>query len=200
MIRSVPPSRYILFGLVATAGLTIDLWTKNAVFADLGVNRSSVWSYGWFDDWLQFRFHTTFNPGALWGIGQGWTWLFASLSVVAVIGVLCWLFVWGAAKSAWLTVALALIMSGALGNLYDRFGWHAHELPGGGRIFAVRDFLYFRFGDFDWPIFNFADVFLVTGAIMLVLQSFKAESEAAAANETVRQPVIAEAARDTSAA
>ena len=31
---------------------------------------------------------------------------------------------------------------------------------------AVRDFLHFRFGTFDWAIFNFADVFLVTGAII----------------------------------
>ena len=36
---------------------------------------------------------------------------------------------------------------------------------------AVRDFLLFHFNGWDWPVFNFADVFLVTGATMLALQS-----------------------------
>ena len=180
-MRSVSPSRYFLFGLLVTAGLITDLWSKGAVFADLGVGGQSDWVRRWFEGWLQFRFHTTFNHGALWGVGQGLTWLFASLSVVAALGVLYWLFIYGAARSWWLTTALALIMSGTLGNLYDRLGWHGHIAPDGERIFAVRDFLYFRFGNFDWPIFNFADVFLVTGAIMLVLQSFQSEPEEAAA-------------------
>jgi signal peptidase II len=71
-------------------------------------------------------------------------------------------------------VALALVMAGALGNLYDRLGLHGWRGPDGQTIYAVRDFLYFRFFDvFDWAIFNFADSMLVTGAIMLVIHSLR---------------------------
>lgn len=180
MIR-VPASRYVAFLLLAIVGLAVDLSSKHAVFAALGQNGASDWTREWFDGWMTFSFRTTFNRGALWGVGQGLTWLFASLSVVAVGGVIYWLFVRGAARSWWLTVALALIMAGTLGNLYDRLGWHGHQEFDGNalmRIYAVRDFLLFTFGDFHWPVFNFADVFLVTGAVMLILQSFTADDPA----------------------
>ena len=112
---------------------------------------------------------------ALWGIGQGYTWIFAILSAVAVVGVLYWLFALGAANSWWLTLSLALIMAGTLGNLYDRLGLHGCIVNGTIK-YAVRDFLLFTFGDWNYPVFNFADVFLVTGALMLVVQSFRAEA------------------------
>jgi signal peptidase II len=62
-------------------------------------------------------------------------------------------------------------MAGTMGNLYDRLGLHGYVDRNGTTILAVRDFLLFTFGDFHWPVFNFADSFLVTGAIMLVLHS-----------------------------
>ena len=191
-MKPVPASRYIVFALLAGGGLFWDLWTKHAVFADLGypgggyVERPFEGQHSLFDfpphregesspyldeGWITARLFTSFNQGALWGIGQGWTWVFALLSVVAAIGVFYWLFVYGAAISKWLTVALSLIMAGTLGNLWDRVGLHGCEVNGQ-LLFAVRDFLLFTFGEYNWPVFNFADVFLVTGAIVLVLQSF----------------------------
>jgi signal peptidase II len=189
-MKPVPASRYIVFALLAGGGLFWDLWTKHTVFADLGYPGGYVESpfegqhslfdspphregesSPYLDGWLKARLFTSFNQGALWGIGQGWTWVFALLSVVAAIGVFYWLLVYGAAISKWLTVALSLIMAGTLGNLWDRVGLHGCEVNGQ-LLFAVRDFLLFTFGEYHWPVFNFADVFLVTGAIMLVLQSF----------------------------
>jgi len=173
----VPASRILTFFLLAAGGFAADLASKNAIFDQLGYPDGST---GWLlDGWLKFRLYTTFNHGALWGVGQGMTWLFASLSVAAVIGVLYWLFRAGAARSWWLTVALGLITAGTLGNLWDRAGMHGIENLDGRPVFAVRDFLHVRFGDFDWAIFNLADVFLVTGAIMLGVQSLKAEPKPA---------------------
>ena len=172
----VPASRTILFFLLALAGFAADLASKEVVFRRLGAPDGST---GWLmDGWLKFRLYTTFNFGALWGVGQGMTWFFALLSVAAVIGVLYWLFWVGAARSWWLTVALALITAGTLGNLWDRAGMHGIETFDGRPIFAVRDFLHFRFGTFDWAIFNLADMLLVTGAIMLGVQSLKPEPAA----------------------
>ena len=59
------------------------------------------------------------------------------------------------------------------GNLYDRLGLHGWK-DANGQIYGVRDFLDFVFfnGGFHWATFNFADSYLVTGAIMLVLHSF----------------------------
>ena len=95
---------------------------------------------------------------------------------MAVGGVLIWLFKYKAAHSLWLTIALAMILAGTLGNLYDRCGLHGCVRDDGSLVYGVRDFLLFTFGTFHWPIFNFADCFLVVGAAMLGLQSLKTEA------------------------
>jgi len=191
-LNSVPVSRAIAFLLVAAVILTADLATKSLVFRDLGYpgtdpdptvrgthtvfaappGRDGT-SVPYLDGWLSFRLFTSFNRGALWGVGQGYTWLFAALSTAAVIGIPTWLFAFKAARSWWLTVALALILGGTLGNLYDRIGLPDCKDENGATVMAVRDFLLFTFGNFHWPVFNFADVSLVTGAGMLVIHSLQ---------------------------
>ncbi len=169
----VPASRTTVFALLAISGLVADLVSKQMVFERLGgPGARTDWLI---EGWLKFRLYTTFNHGALWGVGQGMTWLFATLSVAAVAGVLYWLFWSGGAKSWWLTIALAFVTAGTLGNLWDRAGMHGVLNADGNPIFAVRDFLHFRFGTFDWAVFNVADMLLVSGAIMLGLQSLKPE-------------------------
>ncbi len=179
MKQPFPKSRYLVFGLLVIAGTVWDLYSKSVVFSSLqfpgGV---SSWTKTWLGGWMQFRLYTSFNEGALWGIGQGFTALFAGLSLLAIVGILLWLFLFRGAASLWLTVTLALVMAGTLGNLYDRLGWHQCEIAGR-RLFAVRDFLAFTFGNYHYPIFNFADVFLVTGAVMLALYSFLIDTEQA---------------------
>ncbi len=95
--------------------------------------------------------------------------IFAGLSVVAAIIICYWLFFLGAASSRVLTIALALIMAGALGNCYDRL------------VFGhVRDFVHFHVDaiGFDCAIFNFADNMLVAGALTLVLYAMRPEEPA----------------------
>lgn len=170
-MKQVPANRYIIFILISVGGAALDLWSKWSVFATYGPYKGS----GWFIDtaWLKFEFHTSFNTGALWGMGAGLAWLFAILSVVAFFGVVYWLFVAKAARSLWLTITLAMITGGTLGNLYDRLALHGWTDPRTGKPFqAVRDFFRFRFGEFEWATFNVADILLVAGAIMLVMQSF----------------------------
>jgi signal peptidase II len=191
--KTLPFNRYVWFFGLAIVGLAIDLGSKEWVFDKLGFPGEGKWVQDFFGGWSTFRFYTSINEGALWGIGQGMTWLFAGLSVVAIVGVSIWLFKFKAAQSLWLTIALAFVMAGTLGNLYDRLGLHGIE-RNNAVIYGVRDFLFFTFGKFNWPIFNFADIFLVTGAIMLGIHSFQAEKATAnsKASTTAKSPNISD--------
>ena len=169
--------------VVALSGLIWDLYSKWAVFERLGVDGTSpVWNGTVLGVHIDFQLATAFNRGALWGVGQNWTWLFASLSFLAV-GIILY-FVWNrqATSNWWLTIAVGLLLAGTIGNLYDRLSLHGWKTAAG-PVYAVRDFLdviftggpfqlIFKDGVFHWATFNFADSYLVTGAIMLVIQSF----------------------------
>lgn len=177
-LNGVPLFNSLVFCIMSTLLLIWDLFSKWLVFSSLGYpHRQS-------DSWLVwlwgkdvFRLMTSFNHGALWGMGQGYSAIFAILSIVAAVAVVYWLFVARGARSLWLTVSLAFVMAGTLGNLYDRLGLHGLRDDLTGQVeYAVRDFLYFQL--INWPIFNFADTFLVTGAIMLLIQSFQADMAA----------------------
>ncbi|RLS38007.1 MAG: signal peptidase II [Planctomycetota bacterium] len=177
-MAAYPRTRIGLYAVITVIALTTDLLSKGIVFSRLGgVFQGTGWLI---DSWVKFELHTSLNPGALWGMGQGFAPVFAALSVVAFAGINYWLFFRGAAASLWLTIALAMVSGGALGNCYDRLGWHGEHFPNDAKpALAVRDFLRFRFGNYDYPIFNIADSFLVAGAIMLMIQSLKQEDDPA---------------------
>ncbi len=60
-------------------------------------------------------------------------------------------------------IAYAMLAGGALGNLLDRV-----------RDGAVVDFVSWKVGEYRWPIFNLADVALVIGVSLLLLESIAA--------------------------
>lgn len=188
----LPANRYGVFAGLVIALTTIDLASKQYVFSHLGWPGKSEWEWR-AGDWVRFQLQTNINFGALWGLGQGWSGLFALFSVVAVVGVLYFLFVMKHARSWWLTIALAGVLSGALGNLYDRLGLHGLIDPRDGTsVHGVRDFLDFQFfGTFNWAIFNYADSFLVIGAIMLVIHSFREDRQSVSTTVADSQPSIA---------
>ncbi len=82
--------------------------------------------------------------------------LLFSLVALVVVSALLW------KNSHRLTttgVGLALILGGALGNLWDRI------VTG-----HVVDFLLFYLGSYQWPAFNVADTAIVVGALLLVAE------------------------------
>ena len=116
---------------------------------------------------------TAVNIGALFGLGAGAGRYFALLSIFAGIGILLWLFRFGAARDRWLTIALACVMAGICGNLYDRLGlWYKVGMPVEWQS-GVRDWILLRYGTHTWPNFNIADSLLVCGAAMLTWQAFR---------------------------
>ncbi len=64
------------------------------------------------------------------------------------------------------TLALALILGGAIGNLYDRV-----------RFASVVDFLEVHVFSYHWPDFNLADSAIVVGGILLMLDAFRGTRE-----------------------
>lgn len=165
----VPWSRYLLFGCLAVIGAGLDLWTKQVVFAWRGLpgQRDAYWVVDGY-----FGIETAVNIGAVFGIGAGKGLMFASISVIALIGILVWLFRFKAAESTWLTFALGCVTGGIFGNLYDRLGlWWQPGYPEQWQS-GVRDWILWQASDaWRWPNFNIADSLLVVGAIMLVVQS-----------------------------
>lgn len=169
-MKPVMPSRILVFLAITMSGCGFDLWTKGLMFDQLGMPRQQpVW-------WVLpgvFGFHTSLNTGALFGIGQDYTLVFAGLSIVAAVAVLVWLFVYRAAEDWVLTVSLACVMAGIFGNLYDRLGFHGLTWPegypsAGEPVYAVRDWILVMIGTWPWPTFNIADSLLVIGAALLL--------------------------------
>ncbi len=143
---------------VAIAGLVLDLWSKQWAALHLQGRESRLL----IDGVLSLHFNQ--NPGALFGIGgkHSLAPLFLIASVVALV-VVVGVFARSHRRQFSFHVGLGMIMSGALGNMYDR-------LFNEGR---VRDFIKIELsiGKLElWPwVFNVADMLLVCGVALLML-------------------------------
>ncbi|MBB3231878.1 signal peptidase II [Halomonas stenophila] len=143
------------------------LWLAVAVVAlDLGTKAlaSSLLTYAQPVVVLPF-FNLTLlhNTGAAFSFladHPGWQrWFFAAIAVVASVGLTLWMRRLRADEKL-LGGALALIIGGALGNLYDRLV-HGY----------VVDFLSFHVAGWYYPAFNVADIGITLGAIGLIWES-----------------------------
>ena len=109
------------------------------------------------------------NPGAAFSLFTNTSspertrWLLTSFSIVAAVVVFGLLLKMGRRFSA-TTIALALILGGSIGNIWDRV-----------QVGVVTDFLevYLRWGqwNYHWPDFNIADSAIVCGGILILLDS-----------------------------
>ena len=133
------------------------------------------WSKGWIEVnyflgehtpvffWLDItRLH---NPGAafsfLAGAG-GWQRQFLSvLAVVITLLLLLWLRTLHARRDGVLAAALALVISGAVGNVIDRIE-HGY----------VVDFIHVHWQQAYFPAFNIADSAITVGAVLLLWDAF----------------------------
>jgi len=109
-----------------------------------------------------FRLTHLENPGAAFGIFSNTPTplklgVLIALSAIALIVVTVLLWKSSNALSS-TSVGLALILGGAIGNLWDRVLHH-----------RVTDFLLFYYHQYEWPAFNLADSAIVVGAALLVL-------------------------------
>jgi signal peptidase II len=110
-----------------------------------------------------FNLVLVFNKGAAFSFlatAQGWqTLFFAAIAALASV-VISVLIVRHRGKPLFCS-GLALILGGALGNLYDRLVY-GH----------VVDFLDVHAAGWHWPAFNVADSAITVGAAILIVESF----------------------------
>ncbi len=123
-----------------------------------------------------FSWTLAYNTGAAFSFladGGGWQrWLFALIAVVVSAVLVVWLKRLGR-DDTWLAIALALVLGGALGNLYDRIA-----------LGHVIDFILVHWQNrWYFPAFNFADSAITVGAIMLALDMFKSKKTGETVND-----------------
>ena len=108
-----------------------------------------------FGDFKLFSLNHVRNSGAAWSIMQGKTWFLVGVPlVVCALGVY---YMYRQRNNSKLQlVALAMLVAGGLGNLIDRV-----------RLHEVID--YIKFEPVNFPVFNFADICVVVGAIIFAI-------------------------------
>lgn len=108
------------------------------------------------------RLHNTGAAFSFLADMGGWQqWFFIVLGVVVSLGVMVWLRL-VPKDNYMLCIGLCLVIGGALGNVIDRVA-----------LGYVVDFLDFHIGAYHWPAFNVADIAIVSGAGLLILDSFR---------------------------
>ena len=150
-----PTRRLVVAGAVAAAILAVDQFTKAWALHSLSDEqpRHVLWTLQW---------TLRYNSGMAFSKGQGKGPIIALLALL-VVGALGWSL--RSRHSPLGTVATGLVMGGAIGNVADRL----FRAKGGLLSGHVVDFIDFRW----WPAFNVADMGVVVGAILLLLESWR---------------------------
>jgi len=107
-----------------------------------------------------FNINLAYNRGAAFSFlsnAGGWQrWLFTGISLVVSIVLIVWLYRMSK-RERWLSVAIALILGGAVGNLIDR-SLYGH----------VIDFIQVYYNTWYFPSFNIADAAISCGTVLLL--------------------------------
>ncbi|HST01130.1 MAG TPA: signal peptidase II [Usitatibacter sp.] len=148
--------RWTLWLVLSAAVVAADLATKAWV--------SHVFTPG---DVLEvtpfFNLVLTHNTGAafsfLAGAGGWQRWFFTAIAIAISAAIVMLL---PRQRDAWMSAALALVLGGALGNLYDRL-----------TLGRVVDFVQLHAGGYYWPAFNVADSAITVGVVLLVWDSLR---------------------------
>lgn len=148
-----PVSWYLLAALV----LFLDQWSKAIAVTYLEYNTPSVLT-----SFFQFTLH--YNSGAAFSFlsdAGGWQrWFFSVLAALLSLVFVVWIARLG--RRNWLeSLALALILGGALGNLYDRLA-----------LGHVVDFIVVHYRHHYFPTFNIADAAITVGGFLLILDAW----------------------------
>ncbi|MBU2971091.1 signal peptidase II [Pseudoalteromonas sp. C2R02] len=114
-----------------------------------------------------FKITYVHNYGAAFSFltdAGGWQRWFFSIIAITISGLLIWWLKKLPASNKLLGSAYALVLAGALGNLYDRLAYG-----------YVVDFLHVFYKTWNFPVFNIADSAICVGAGLLLIDAFLEE-------------------------
>ncbi|MCE3254318.1 MAG: lipoprotein signal peptidase [Cellvibrio sp.] len=140
--------------ITALIVLVLDQASKHAIEAAFEFGETKVFT-------SFFNFTLAYNPGAAFSFladAGGWQrWFFAIIAIAASVLLSVWI-ARTAQQKPREAFALAFILGGALGNLYDRIA-----------LGHVVDFIVVHYQDNFWPAFNIADSAITLGAAVLII-------------------------------
>lgn len=136
--------------------LLVDQITKAVIETHLKLNHSISLIKNF------FKLTLCHNEGAAWGIFSNYKIIIILCTILAIL--LIYHFIYCFKKNKRNDIAFGLLLGGLAGNLIDRiiFGY-------------VRDFFDFYIFQYDYPVFNIADIAIVIGVFLLVIAVFKGE-------------------------
>lgn len=108
-------------------------------------------------NWLKLTYVE--NSGAAWGMFQNATIFFTIITIVIVFAITFYLLKYSNSIDMFTKIPLVIIMAGAIGNLIDRI-----------KLGYVVDFISSPLGGlYNFPVFNFADMYISLAAIFLII-------------------------------
>ncbi len=149
-------ARNLKWLLLSVLVVALDLFSKSIASDNLQLHQPLPVFPG-------FNLTLMHNKGAAFSFlssAGGWQrWFFTIIAAVVSVVIVVWL-ARLKPRQHWLALALALVLGGALGNLWDRL-----------TLGYVVDFIQVYYREWYWPAFNVADSAIFVGAVMLVLDS-----------------------------
>lgn len=144
--------------ILAISIFIIDQLSKSIISTYLKLNQSIEV----IKDFFYLRYIN--NTGASWGILSNSRILLIILSLIAIIILVRYMYSFKETKLNY--IGFGFLLGGILGNLSDRL-LHGY----------VKDFLDFIIFNYDFPVFNIADIFIVLGVIILIISIIRGEDK-----------------------
>ena len=141
--------------IVVIISLLLDIGSKFLVSRIFILNESKTI----IDNFLDITYVR--NTGAAWSILDNNTWMVTVISLLIIIGIICYVYRNRVSKKI-LKIGYGLILGGAIGNFIDRivYGY-------------VIDFIDIDIFGWNYPIFNLADMFIVVGVILVMIDTWR---------------------------
>jgi signal peptidase II len=154
--------KHIIPAIIVLIVFVADAITKSIAVKSLGYYTTFEYLGGF------LRFDLTYNRGGVFGIMQGYQQLFLIVSIIVLI-IMIFYYFYEKNMPQLFRIALALIIGGAAGNIFDRL------IPGRP---GVVDFISIGVdGIYRWPTFNIADMLIITGASLLIIVVYREDKK-----------------------
>ncbi len=157
MLKTNCRSSWLRWLSISLIVFVVDQVTKQAITANFQYGESK-YILSWFNLVLA---HNTGAAFSFLAGASGWQREFFIGITVIISAVLIWMLKSNPTNKV-LSIALALVIGGAFGNLYDRV-LHGY----------VVDFVQWHVAGYFWPAFNVADSAICLGAGLLIYDSFR---------------------------